>query len=85
MSLGISEEDLIAGFLGNKVSKPVPEEPKPETATACCMNCKKDFVFLVKRGSKPKLCSDECKATNRKLKKKPKEKIVRKHKCKRCV
>lgn len=88
MSSGISEEELIAGFLGNKISvveEPVvPEEPKPDTATACCMNCKKDFVFVVKRGSRPKLCSDECKAANRKLKKKPKEKIVRKHKCKSC-
>lgn len=87
MSLGISEEDLIAGFLGNKVSKPVPEEPEPatpKTGTADCMHCGKEFTFLIKRGGRPQLCSDECKVANRNLKKKPKKKILRKHKCKTC-
>tara|TARA_Y100000004_G_C8930586_1_gene419731 strand:+ start:244 stop:864 length:621 start_codon:yes stop_codon:yes gene_type:complete len=88
MPSGISEEELAAAFLGDKVSKPMHvEEPvpaKPKTATACCMHCEKEFTFLIKRGSRPQLCSDECKVANRNLKKKPKEKIVRKHKCKTC-
>ena len=50
-----------------------------------CMHCGDEFTFPIRRGGKPRLCSDECKVANRKLKKKPKKRVVRKHKCKTCT
>lgn len=88
MNLETSESSIVAGFLGDKVSKTevveTPIEPKPETMTSNCMHCDNEFTFVIRKGTKPKLCSDECKVANRNLKKKPREKIVRKHKCKTC-
>ena len=59
-------------------------EVKPRTGTENCMHCGKEFTFVIKRGGKPQLCSQACKDANRRLKKKPRKKIVRKHKCKTC-
>ena len=60
------------------------ETSEIRTGTNNCMHCGKEFTFPMRKGVKPKLCSEECKVANRKLKRKPREKIVRKHKCKTC-
>lgn len=49
-----------------------------------CMHCGEEFTFPIRRGGRPKLCSEKCKVANRNLKKKPKERVVRKHKCSGC-
>ena len=59
-------------------------EVRPRTGTENCMHCGKVFTFPIKRGGRPQLCSQACKDANRRLKKKPRKKIVRKHKCKTC-
>ena len=60
------------------------ETSEIRTDTNNCMHCGKEFTFPMRKGVKPKLCSEECRVANRKLKRKPRKKIVRKHKCKTC-
>lgn len=55
-----------------------------KTDSENCMHCGKNFTFEIKRGGRPRLCSVECKVANRKLKKKPKKRVIREHKCSGC-
>lgn len=87
MPSGISEDDLVAGFLGKAVRKepePEPEPEPPKMLIGTCIVCESPFTFESKRGKNPQMCSDQCRAENKRQKKKPKEKIVREHKCKTC-